>query len=290
MENRKKGAILLIISTVSFAMVNIFVKLLKGIPLMETIFIRNVINVGIAYWMVKKSDSSLKCADTPATIRLLVRSLIGVISLYFNMYAASNANQAEVTTRTRMAPYLTIVLAAIFLKESIFPYQYGAMAVAFAGVLVVVGKISFNSALLPLAAAFVTAILSAAVKIILRTLKGKAAPSTTVFYYAAFSVIFALPATIVNFVVPTPLQAFYLIMVGISAMVAQITMSTGFQLVPAGEGSLYDLAGIPAAAILAFFILGESIKIKTIIGGTLIIIAAIILFIGGNKQAKKENP
>ena len=287
MDDRKKGAIILIVSTVFFALVNIFVKLAEGIPLMEIIMYRNLINTIFALYLLKQESAKLSFPDKKSGIAMFSRCVCGLISLLCNMYAATNAPQTVVSTITRLAPYMTIVLGALILKEKVYPYHYVAMIVAIVGVIIVTGKIGVDAQFIPLLAAFICAVLSAFIKLFLRMLKGKLAPSATVFYYASFSFITAIPFTIANYVAPSGIQWFYLFMIGISATIAQITLSRGLQMVPAGEGSMYDLAGIPASAILALFILGEAIKMRIIIGGGLIIIAAYILF-SGNKTSEKE--
>jgi len=283
MSKRKKGAIILIISAFCFSVLSIFVRKANRLPVLEIVFFRNIVNAAGAYILLKRSGNKFEI-NKENYFNLFMRCFCGFVAVYFSFYATTRAAQADVSTITRMAPFITILLAAIFLKEKVSVYQIIAMLLSFGGVFAVVGKPGFNSEALPLLAACACAVLSSMVNIFLKKLGGKVKPAVVVLCFSSFCALGSLPFVLASFVKPTLMECFFLVMVGICAIGGQMTLTSGMAMVPAGEGSLYDLFGIPSSALLGLVFLNESLKSGTIIGALLIIAASVVLFIANKEK------
>ena len=61
MDRKKQGIALMLLSALSFSSMQVVVKLSSGtVPLMEQIFVRNVINLLLIFFLAKRSKVSLK--------------------------------------------------------------------------------------------------------------------------------------------------------------------------------------------------------------------------------------
>ena len=199
-DERKRGAVILLISAVAFSQLNVFVRMVGALPVMEIIFFRNLLGALGAWLIVRQQKQSLHCAKKDLPL-LSARCILGFLAMYCSFYAAANAAQADVSTLTKMAPFITIGLAAVVLKEKITVYQVVAMVLAFSGMLIVVGKLSFDSKTFPLLMAVMCAVISAVVNIVLRKLGGRVSPAAVVFYFSLVSALCALPIMLPSFVI-----------------------------------------------------------------------------------------
>lgn len=269
MENRKKALIYMLISTISFAFMGVFVKSLREVPLMEKVLFRNLISLLVALWAIKRSSASI-FGKKENQFLLIARSILGLSGVSLIFYAISHLTLADSAIFMRLSPFFVTLFAAFFLKEEITKVQVPALILAFGGSIMII-KPGFSMTLLPSIAGFFAAACAGGAYTLVSHLKTKEQPVTIVFYFSMVSVIISLPFVFLNFYCPSLWEAFFLLLTGISAASGQIFLTSAYRYSAASEVSVYNYAGIIFSALLGFLIWQEVPDLYTVMGGFLIV-------------------
>ena len=177
----------------------------------------------------------------------------------------------------RISMFTISIVSVVFLHERLTKMHIPAMLIAFTGAYIAANP-RFDSAFLPLLAAFCTSLCDAVCYPLLSYFSGRVNAYSVVMFFCTFSTIVSGICMIPTFVVPSGPDLFYLIMIGVTAALGQILMTLSYHYAPAGELSIYNLMGILFSALLGFFILHQIPTVRTFIGGGLVILASLLLF------------
>jgi drug/metabolite transporter (DMT)-like permease len=181
----------------------------------------------------------------------------------------------------KLSPFFVTFFAIIFLKENLTFMKVFSMIVVFAGALLII-KPQWDMSIMPALAGFSSAAFAGAAYTLVRFLKDKENPSTIVFYFSFISVVGTLPFMMMNFVLPNTIQLTYLILTGIFAAIAQFALTYSYKYAPASEVAIYNYTNIVFSAILGFLIWNEVPDYLSVIGGAIIIIMAITVYLEMN--------
>ncbi|MFI3312357.1 MAG: DMT family transporter [Eubacteriales bacterium] len=283
MNNKTKAICLMLVSAMTFAMMQIMIALTAStIPLFQQLFFRNLIASLVAYSAIYRQKLK-PLGEKSNRGRLTWRAVFGYLGMITTFYASGHGVQGDVSTITKMSPFVVMVLAVIFLKEKVTKYQIVAIVVAFFGVYFVANP-QFNSDVLPTIAAALACIFSGAAYTMVSALKGRERPEVIIFYFSAFSTVVTLPLMMPGFVMPTPLEWLGLLGIGLFAALGQITLTYSYAYAKASEVSIYNYSGIVFSMLFGWMFLGESLKSTSLLGGLLVIVAGLIVYFGGRKQ------
>ena len=278
MSKKNKGILLMTGSALAFAVMQVFVNLTGDIPTMEQMFFRNVIMLVLAGTMAVRQKISL-FGELRYQPGLFARSIFGFFAVYCSFYGYSHATQGEVSILVKLAPFFIALFAWIFLKEKPEKSQFYALIFAFAGA-VCVARPGFQSNVLPLAAAFMAAVLSGIAYTMLRYFEGRVDGLTVITHFSAVSIAGTIPFLLNSFVMPDRLQMLQLFLIGILSFFGQFCITYAYRMAPAAEISIYDYTGIIFSAVLGFVVLGEALPFLSLLGGALVITAALINYFG----------
>jgi drug/metabolite transporter (DMT)-like permease len=167
----------------------VFVKLVteSGVSLTETLFWRQLPTVPIllAWFAARGRLRTLASTRLPAHAR---SAMFGLVGMFLNFGAVTLLPLAEATTLNFTTAIWAVVLSALVLRERVGAWRWSAVALGFAGVLVIAqpghSHIPAFGAAVALAAAFTIALISIQIRDLART----EPPMTIVFWFAAFSV------------------------------------------------------------------------------------------------------
>ena len=255
---RTKGVILALLSTLSFSFMMIFAALNSPeISLWEQTFFRNLIGIFVASFILIKNHQPL-FGERKYWPQMFARSLFGLLAVMLLFYASRNALQADVSIMNRISMFTISIVSVVFLHERLTKMHIPAMLIAFTGAYIAANP-RFDSAFLPLLAAFCTSLCDAVCYPLLSYFSGRVNAYSVVMFFCTFSTIVSGICMIPTFVVPSGPDLFYLI-------------------APAGELSIYNLMGILFSALLGFFILHQIPTVRTFIGGGLVVLASLLLF------------
>lgn len=288
-SRRGFGVLLSILSTFSFSCMTIFAALNSPeISVWEQTFFRNLIGLIVAGVVLIKNRRPL-FGERRYWPQMLARSAFGFLAVALLFYASRNAMQADVTILNRSSMVTISIVSVLFLHEKLTRAHIPAMIIGLAGAYIAANP-RFDSAFLPLLAAFGTSLCDAVCYPLLSYFSGRVNAFSVVMFFCTFSTLASVPMMLPSFVAPAGFDLLCLIMIGVFAALGQILMTLSYHWAPAGELSIYNLVGILFSALLGFLVLHQTPSIRTVIGGALIISASLLLFFYKRSWLKKNAP
>lgn len=282
MSNKTKAVFCMLISALGFTFMSVTVKYVTGIPLFEKVFFRNLISLGVAFFMLKKSSAPM-FGRRENQLALLARSSFGLAGVVLNFYAIANLTLADSSMLGKLSPIFVTIMACIFLKEKIDSKQILSIIITFLGALLVI-KPEFSLEMLPSLAGIMSAAASGVAYTLLRYLKDKESPDTIIFYFSLISVVFTAPFALAEYVQPTFIQLGLLLATGVFASVGQFGITYAYKFAKATEVSIYNYSAIVFGIILGFIFFGEIPDTLSLLGGAIIIAVAFYIFKHNQKK------
>lgn len=282
MSNKTKAVFCMLISALGFTFMSVTVKYVTGIPLFEKVFFRNLISLGVAFFMLKKSSAPM-FGRRENQLVLLARSIFGLAGVVLNFYAIANLTLADSSMLGKLSPIFVTIMACIFLKEKIDNKQILSIIITFLGALLVI-KPEFSLEMLPSLSGIMSAASAGVAYTLLRYLKDKESPDTIIFYFSLISVVFTAPFALAEYVQPTFTQLGLLLATGVFASVGQFGITYAYKFAKATEVSIYNYSAIVFGIILGFIFFGEIPDALSLLGGAIIIAVAFYIFKHNQKK------
>lgn len=268
-----------------FTVMNVFAKLLSANhSVIEIAFYRNSIACMPFLFMVfvLGKREILVIRSQPAAVGF--RAVLGAVSLVTTFAAYSLMPMAETTVLLFTASLFIPVFGVFFLKESVGPYRWAAVAIGFVGVVIMAGPTG-NVNSLGVAVALCAALLHATLQVVLRYLGRFESPETVTFYFLVIgTLVTALPLPFVA-VPPTMAEIPLLVGVGLSGAAAQWLISTAFRNAPAAIVTVFNYSSIVWSMLFGWMIWNEW-PLPTVLAGAAIIIACNALVIWRESRAR----
>lgn len=285
MENRKQAILLMTLSSASFCLMSLVVKLsATNIGTLQQVFFRNLVSLFIVGFLIyrKKLPFLGEKKYQPA---LCARSFFGFLGVVMLFYATAHARQADVAIISRTTPIWTTLFAALILKEKISRVQIPVIALCLAGSFAAM-RPAFDSGLFPLLMAAATSVASGMAYTMIAFCRGKVNPLTVIFHFSLFSTVAAFFLMLPSFVMPSGRDLCMLFLIGVFAAGGQIGLTYAYQKAPASEVSIYDYVGIVISMLLGYFVLGEPLTPATVLGGLLITGSALWSYFYNRRHEK----
>ena len=261
-----------------FTVMNMFAKMLSvNHSVIEIAFYRNLVaclpflilifGLGRREILIIRSKPSL----------VGIRAIIGTLSLVTTFYAYSLMPMADATALLFTASLFIPVLGVIFLKETVGPYRWAAVAIGFIGV-VIMSRPSGDAYTLGIIVCLVAALMHAILQIIVRYLGRYESTETIAFYFFVIGLILtALPLPFIA-VRPTLSEVPLLVGVGLSGAAAQWLLTFAFRNAKAAIITVFNYSSIVWATLFGWMIWNEW-PLPAVMLGAAIVIASNILII-----------
>jgi len=280
-KSKYAAIICMLVSALSYSIMQFCVKLTPNIPIMEKILIRNIFSTIIAFIVIKKKKLSL-FGNKKNQKFLFGRTLGGYLGMNLFFIGTMQVTLSSAAIINKLSPFVVMILAYFFLKEKITKYHIIALALALLGSWLVI-KPQFNSSITPIVILLISAILSGIAFTSLRALGDKENEYTIIFHYSFISVAISIPFLFFNFVLTDLKSTLILLSVGIFAAVGQIALTYAYKLAPASEVSIYDYSNIIFSSLIGYFFLQEQLDWIEIVGIIIIISSSIIVYRANKK-------
>ena len=160
----------------------------RGVNLVETLFYRQCGSALCAIGLVA-AGPGFKSLHTRRVGAHVGRMALGMAAMALNFAAMIMLPLAEATAIGFSVPIFSTILAAFILGEPTGKWRWSAVAAGFIGVLLIVQPGTGEMPLFAASVALVAALLTAAVTIVIRRLGATERASTTVFWFAASSLV-----------------------------------------------------------------------------------------------------
>lgn len=271
----------MLLSTVLFALMNVCVKQLPRLPVLEIVLARSVVSVGLSYWAVRRAGLSL--AGPENRLLLISRGTTGALALVLYFSSLQHLPLAVAAMLQYLAPIFTALVGIWAVREPVRPAQWACFGVAFAGVVLT----QTDTAVLPpdawrWALVGVTAALVSGVSYnTIRRLRGREHPLVIVFWLPLVALPFSLVGTIIHGVWPTPPEWGWLLLTGLFTQGAQITMTRAYQAEELSKIAPLNYLGLLYAVALGAFFFHEHLS-RTMLAG----VGLVLIGVGANLAVK----
>lgn len=270
-EHPFKPVAFMLISVLSFALMNGCIKYLSHISAYQLVFFRSIgtlllCTVYILWFGLSPWGNNKKL--------LLLRGLVGTIGLTFFFMSIKHMPIGSAVTLRYLSPIFAAVLSWLLFKERIVPLRWFFFFMAFIGVVMLKGfdtRISATGLILILT----SAIFSGLVYFIISKIGRSEHPMVVVLYFTLVSSIFGFSFSVFSWYVPYPHEWWFIGAVGILGFIGQVFMTKALQIELLSRIAPVKYAEALFTVIVAWIWFGESFGLPAIAGMLLIIIAMI---------------
>jgi drug/metabolite transporter (DMT)-like permease len=289
------GIALKVISTLAFTAMATLVKLASDTyPVGELVFFRSFFAViPVLVWVAWRGGLRT-VFHTNNPFGHFYRAVVGAIGMFCGFTALSYLPIADATAIGYAAPLLVVVFAVFLLHEKVHAYRWTAVAVGLAGILVIlsdyVGPEAHPDgsravgALIAVAGAVGAALAATQVRSLVRTEHA----ATIVVYFSLFAALFGVLTLPFGWVVPTPLEAFSLVMAGILGGIGQVFLTQSYRYGEASVIAPFEYASMLWVLVVSLLVFG-SWPSGTVLAGTAIVIGAGLFIIYREHRLGIEN-
>lgn len=229
--------------------------------------------LAVTPWLVMKPG----VLKTHYRFRHLLRAALKLAALISFFYGFALASLADVTAIAFTSPLFVTLGAWAILGERLKALRLLAIAVGFAGVLIILGPGHGAGLETGLLFALLGAVLTAAIQLILKPMTARDSSNTLVAWnLILMAPIAAIPAIFV-WVTPTPIEWLILAAQGIVGVVSMTFATKAFSYAEASLITPFDFLRLPFVAILGYLIFAESVPFSTWAGGVVIFFATLLM-------------
>jgi drug/metabolite transporter (DMT)-like permease len=284
--NIVKAVSLKLASTMMFALMGAQGRYLGGsFPVGELVFFRGLFALIpiVAYFGYRGELRDV--LETDRVRAHFVRGAFSVIGTFCTFGALARLPIADVTAIAFIAPLITVIFAAIFLREHVHVYRWSAVVAGFCGVILMLSPYFRNHAALTasmvtgLVFALTNAVTSGGATIQIRRLVATESSSAIVIFMTLIVMIAALFSMPFGWRLPATLPELLILAgIGIVGGIGQMLFTDSYRLAPASFLASFDYASMLWAFLLGYWIFGE-IPTWTVVGGAVIVASAGIFVI-----------
>lgn len=289
MSNIKLGIIYVIIATLGYSLINIFMKLginsgLNGLYITGTAFLIS----SLIFWII------IFATRRTTNFSYLYLNICAVASIGIYYFATKALNLVSASLYTIIFftyPIFTIILSRIFFKNRISKIKLLSLIISMFGLCLTIGifqegliKFSTLGAIYSLITALATSVYYISLQKALEKTDSIASNAYVFSITAVFCILYCV-FTGQFTITPSVVQISYIVLLAlISFTLAATFMVKGISMVGADTASIVNLFQPPITLILAYIIFKDHMTFVQIIGGILILAS---LFVLGMEKGEK---
>jgi drug/metabolite transporter (DMT)-like permease len=276
-----EGVRSMFLSTLAFALANVFVKQVAHLPTMEIVFFRCAFGVLFCYFGLRKANAGWRGSNRKL---LLLRGLFGTTALYFFFLTVQNIPLASAMTIQYLSPIFTTIIAIFLLNETVKVAQWIFYALAFAGVLFI-GQFDLRVSVFFLALGIVSAFCSGVAYNLVRTLREREHPLTVVLHFQLVGLIAGFLFTVFDWQSPVGWDWLYLFLIGVSSQIGQIFLTNALQKERAASVAIVNYTGLIYGLLIGWFVFGEAQTVESL-AGMILVVAGVVLSVIYSKRRR----
>jgi len=285
-----KAVLLKALSALLFALLSACVRYLgeQAVPLGEIVFFRAALAI-VPVLLIDAWRREL--ADVMRTNRPfghLGRGTISMCGMFLNFAALARLPLVDATAISFAAPLITVAFAAWFLGERVRIYRWSAVAVGFAGIIVMLwpylnfaqysaGGSATTAATIGVICGLLAAFTNAGSVIQTRRLTDTETTSSIVFYFSLYCALAGLATLPFGWIWPNGMQLAVLIGAGVIGGLAHIVLTTSYRYAPASLVAPLDYTTMIWAFVFGYFLFEELPTIYVFVGGAIVAASGIFV-------------
>lgn len=270
-----------LLSVLAFSVMVALVKVLgETVPVGQIVFFRALFGLVPLALMIQWQRSWNSALATRRPLGHVGRGLIGATAMALWFASLARLPLPDATAISFAQPLMTTALAVLILGEVVRLYRWTAVAVGFAGVIVVLWpNLGLGStladetrrlgAILALASACAMALAQVYVRQLIKT----ETTTSVVFWFSALTSLFALATLPFGWVVPDMATLALLVGAGLLGGAGQIAMTHSYRLAPASVVAPFDYTGMVFAVVLGLWLFDE-VPGPAVIAGSVLVVGA----------------
>jgi len=267
-----KGALLLLLSAMAFALSTVFAKVVTSgspVPGIEITFVRfsvGLVFTGLYLWYRK---IPIRPHNTGLVVLRAVTNTAAVLFFFTGIQftTVTNANMLNMTY-----PVFVFLIAPYFNRETNKKKNYFFLFLTIVGVYLIVVP-DFNSVNPGDVSALLSGICAGMAISSLREARKYDNSFVILFYLMLIGIFINAGIMIPFFVMPGAYIFTFMLLSAITAVAGQVLITVGYRFIDAAPGSLISASRILFAGILGFSIFGDPLTFRIISGGILILMA-----------------
>lgn len=267
-----KGIFYILLSSLTYAVVNFCVKYLHHIPTHEIVFFRSVISLAICLVWSRRLGLPLLGYNRKW---LLIRGATGMTALFLFFVTVKEMPLASATTIQYMSPIFTVLLATQLMGEKVRPVQWLLFILAFAGILLIKGfdeRVSY----LFLGIGLISAMISGVAYNAIMKCRTTDHPVTVVMYFPLIATpVMGTACITVDWVMPVGSEWFILLLLGVFTQIAQIYMTKALHADHSSTIMPFKYFGVIYALMIGFLFFDESLPWLSLAGIGIVVIAVV---------------
>jgi drug/metabolite transporter (DMT)-like permease len=193
-------------------------------------------------------------------------------------FALTKLPLPEAVTLNYATPLMIVVFSALFLGEVVRLYRWSAVVIGFLGVIIITWpRLTILSTgiggeqALGIAAALIACCFAAIAQLLVRKLVETEHPATIVLYFLVFSSMLSLVTLPFGWVIPTPLQAVYLISAGICGGIAQILLTESYKHADMSVLAPFEYSSLIFSVLIGYAFFGDIPTAFMLVGGLIVV-------------------
>jgi len=262
----------MLLSTLCFTIMNVFVKYLAHFSTAQRVFFRAI--GSLVFTMGYLLYHKIPILGNEKKL-LVLRGIVGLTSMGLFFMATNYLSIGTAVSLRYTSPIFAAVLAVIFLKEKIFKMQWFYFFMAFIGVLLIKGfdnEINIIGLVLILISAFFAGL----VYVVITKIGSKDHPVVIVNYFMWISTIVGGIFSLNNWVTPKGTDWLFLLSLGVFGYFGQVLMTKAYQLGAANKIVPLKYIEVVFTMLLGIAWFGDSYPLLSVFGILLVIVALIL--------------
>ncbi|MEA2386030.1 MAG: hypothetical protein QOJ22_204, partial [Thermoleophilaceae bacterium] len=276
-----------VVSALTFTLMSAGVKTVSAdYPTGELVFFRSAFAlVPLLAWLAWQGDL-INAVRTSNIAGHLLRGLIGTCGMFASFVALSYLPLPDAVAIGYAAPLITVVLAAVVLKETVRAYRWTAVVIGFAGVLIMLTPHLNASALarglsagpaVGVVFALFAAFCAAGATIQVRRLTQSEKTGAIVLYFSLMTTVLGLATVVLGWRLPGPGDLTLLVLTGILGGVGQILLTQSYRYADTSLLAPFEYTTMIWALLTGWFIFGELPQTAVLSGGLIVSLAGLFV-------------
>lgn len=270
-----RGVVLMCLSTIAFSVMHALVRYVsEGMPPFQIAFFRNLF--GLVFLLPLLIQSKFVMFKSRKIGLHALRGVINIIAMLMFFTALSISPLAKVTALSFTAPIFMAILSVIVLGERFRIYRWLAILAGFFGMLIILrpGFVALDTgALLVIGSAALWAVAMLLIKVISRT----DSSVTIVAWMGVFLCVFSFGPALWVWQSPTPEELMWLLLIGLSGSIAQVTLSQALKITDPTAIMPLDFLKLIWTALIGIWFFAEIPDLYTWLGAAVIFLAGLLI-------------
>jgi drug/metabolite transporter (DMT)-like permease len=268
------------------------------VPIGEVIFARSFLALLPLLIMLAWRREIRSAIEMKKPMSHLWRAFTGIVAMALLFFGLTRLPIADATAIGFITPLFNVGLAALFLSERVGIWRWSAVAIGFAGVMVMVspylGTAQLSSAsAIGAGATLLGAFFTAAAMTQVRALAKVETTASLVFSFQVVASIVGIATLPWGWVMPSAADALVLLGIGVFGGIAQILLTDSYRHAPAAVVAPFSYTAMIWAVILGYFLFSELPGPIVLVGAAIVIAAGLFVIfrermLGIDRRKEKE--